>query len=78
MTNALCHSSTVAIIGGGFSGAAVAARALSRPHTDVRVIDDRAALALGITYGDVEHHHILNVPAGNMSFWSDRPSDFLD
>ena len=73
-------SNTIAIVGGGFSGAATAIRLLEAgpPDLDIHILDPRPALGWGIAYGDAHPSHILNVPAARMSLWSDRPRDFLD
>jgi uncharacterized NAD(P)/FAD-binding protein YdhS len=71
---------SIAIIGGGFSGAALAATLLRHGlrGLDVHVVEPRPLLGRGIAYGDADRGHILNVVAGRMSLWSDRPGDFLD
>jgi uncharacterized NAD(P)/FAD-binding protein YdhS len=68
----------VAVIGGGFSGAAIAARLLRSRQVDVDVIEERPRLGLGLAYGDAQDGQILNVPAGRMSFWAEQPTHFLD
>ncbi|MGO9767974.1 MAG: FAD/NAD(P)-binding protein [Roseiarcus sp.] len=68
----------VAVIGGGFSGAAIAARLLRSRQVNVDVIEERPRLGLGLAYGDAQDGQILNVPAGRMSFWAEQPAHFLD
>jgi len=72
---------TLAIIGGGFCGTALAAHLLRRGHTGVRVIVvDRgpsAGRGRGVAYGTQFNGHLLNVQAGNMSMFSDQPEHFL-
>jgi uncharacterized NAD(P)/FAD-binding protein YdhS len=73
---------TVAIVGGGFTGTLVAAQALRRARrvgAAVRVVlvERRGAVGEGVAYGTPEPAHLLNVPAGRMSAWPDRPDDFV-
>ncbi|HEY0190523.1 MAG TPA: FAD/NAD(P)-binding protein, partial [Kofleriaceae bacterium] len=44
----------------------------------VLVFDRAAAFAAGVAYRTVDDRHLLNVPAGKMSAWPDRPDSFLD
>lgn len=73
-------SHSIAIIGGGFSGAALALQLLETgaPGLTIHVAETRPKLGWGIAYGDADPVHILNVPADRMSPWADRPTDFLD
>ena len=70
----------ILIIGAGFSGAVIAAR-LMRQHgtTPVRVhlLNGSGSIARGMAYGTQSSHHVLNVPAGNMSAFDDEPEHFL-
>lgn len=73
---------TVAVVGGGFSGSMTAAQIMRRAGiagTEVRMalIERRGAVGEGLAYGTRETCHLLNVPAGKMSAWPDRPDDFL-
>ena len=79
----LPNAPTVAIIGGGFSGTMVATQLLGRATVErlpmhLLVIDRQASFAEGPAYRTADSRHLLNVPAGNMSAWPDRPSDFYD
>lgn len=74
---------TVAIIGGGFSGTMTAAQLLRQATARGRalrvvVFDRAAAFAAGVAYRTTDDRHLLNVPAGKMSAWPDRPDSFLD
>ena len=70
---------TVAIVGGGFSGAMTAAHLL-RHGGDLRVVlvERRGTVGEGLAYGTLEADHLLNVPAARMSAWPDRPDDFRE
>jgi uncharacterized NAD(P)/FAD-binding protein YdhS len=71
---------TVAIIGGGFTGATLAAHLLRRSSGSISVllIERGARLGRGVAYGTQCLGHLLNVRAGNMSVYPDDPTHFLD
>jgi uncharacterized NAD(P)/FAD-binding protein YdhS/predicted metal-dependent enzyme (double-stranded beta helix superfamily) len=74
---------TVVVVGGGFSGSMTAAQLLrgaERLGMSMRValVERRGTVAEGLAYSTAEPVHLLNVPAGRMSAWPDRPSDFFD
>lgn len=74
---------TVVIVGGGFSGSMTAAQLLRKAKSAgiklrVVVVERRGAVGEGVAYGTRELAHLLNVPAGKMSAWPDRPDDFLN
>lgn len=73
---------TIVVVGGGFSGTMTAAQALRRacrtgPTVNVVLVERRGAIGEGPAYGTRESAHLLNVPAGQMSAWPDRPDDFV-
>src|ERR1700722_20420782 len=70
---------TVAIIGGGFTGATLAAQLLRRSGGSVSVflIERRARLGRGVAYSTECTEHLLNVRARNMSAYPDEPENFL-
>jgi uncharacterized NAD(P)/FAD-binding protein YdhS len=69
---------TIAIVGGGVSGALTAYH-LIRNGAQARVIliDPRPELGLGLAYSTPSYQHLLNVPAGKISALPDQPDHFL-
>jgi uncharacterized NAD(P)/FAD-binding protein YdhS len=70
---------SIAIIGAGFSGTALAVQLLlqaTRP-LDIYLINRSRTFARGLAYGTQSPFHLLNVPAGRMSLFTDQPGDFL-
>jgi uncharacterized NAD(P)/FAD-binding protein YdhS/predicted metal-dependent enzyme (double-stranded beta helix superfamily) len=72
----------VAIVGGGFSGAMVAAQLLRKAAQSdaplhVALIDRQTSIAEGAAYRTPDSRHLLNTPASGMSAWPDRPDDLL-
>jgi uncharacterized NAD(P)/FAD-binding protein YdhS len=70
------------IVGGGFSGSMVAAQLIQRAsqaglRVKISLVERRGTIGDGPAYGTREDAHLLNVPAGKMSAWPDRPEDFL-
>jgi uncharacterized NAD(P)/FAD-binding protein YdhS len=71
---------TIAIVGGGFSGSLLAFHLLNRcgPRDRVLLIERNRHFGLGLAYSTGNPSHLLNVRAGNMSAFSDRPSHFVE
>lgn len=71
---------TIAIIGAGFSGTAVAINLLRRPSGSSRrvILLDRAPAGRGVAYASRAYPYLLNVPAGRMSADTAEPLDFLN
>jgi uncharacterized NAD(P)/FAD-binding protein YdhS len=79
MTTRKEPTKTIAIIGGGVSGALTAFH-LARQGTLARVIliDQRPGFGLGLAYSTPSLRHLLNVPAGKISALPDQPDHFLN
>ncbi len=69
--------SRVAIIGAGFSGTMQAINLLSHDGPHAVIIERRAErIGRGVAYSAAHPAHLLNVRAGNMSAFPDRPDHF--
>jgi uncharacterized NAD(P)/FAD-binding protein YdhS len=70
----------IGIVGAGFSGTLLALHLLRRCPADTRVIliERNARFGPGAAYATGNPSHLLNVPAGRMSAFHDRPRDFID
>ncbi|MFC5371827.1 FAD/NAD(P)-binding protein [Brevundimonas faecalis] len=75
--NDAASSLPVVIVGGGFSGAMLAARLAERGQTST-LIERGDAFGPGVAYSTSNDAHRLNVRAGRMSAVADRPADFID
>ncbi len=71
---------TAAIIGGGFSGATLAAQLLRKSGGTVSIIliERNARLGRGVAYSTRCREHLLNVRARNMSAYPDDPEHFVE
>ena len=67
------------IIGGGFTGSLLYIHLLREapPDTRLYLFDRSGCFGSGLAYGTKHAGHLLNVPAGRMSAFPDRPRDFL-
>ena len=71
-------SQRIVIVGGGASGALMAAHLLrERPaNLSVTIVETRAELGRGLAYSTGNPSHFLNVRAANMSAFADDPDHF--
>lgn len=69
----------VAVIGGGFAGTMVTVALLRAAPAGsvVRLLERSPRPGGGVAYGTGRVEHLLNVPAGKMGAFPDRPGDFL-
>jgi uncharacterized NAD(P)/FAD-binding protein YdhS len=69
----------VAIVGGGFSGVMVALNAAraAPARTRIAIVERREEHGRGTAYAGRPRDAILNVPAGAMGAFPDRPGDFV-
>jgi uncharacterized NAD(P)/FAD-binding protein YdhS len=71
---------TIAIIGGGFSGAALALQLARQAAADSRILvfEPGAQLGLGLAYGTQDPSHRVNARAARMSIVAEQPAHFSD
>lgn len=73
---------TIGIIGAGFSGTALAVNIhhLNKQQRPVEILlfEKRGCLAKGEAYSTPYDYHLLNVRAGEMSAFENKPTDFVD
>ena len=70
---------TVVVVGGGFTGAAVAYHLASRRVPGlglITVVEPRPLLGAGLAYSTADAAHRINVPAAKMSLISEQPGHF--
>ncbi|CAN1548994.1 FAD-dependent urate hydroxylase HpyO, FAD/NAD(P)-binding domain containing protein [Fimbriimonadaceae bacterium] len=70
----------IGIVGGGASGALVAAHLVRSglPKDAISIFDRSGFVGSGAAYGASTENYLLNVPAGKMSAYADEPSHFAD
>lgn len=79
MSNSAAPTFDIAIIGGGFSGCMTLVHCLKQARRPLKVaLFSRSNLARGVAYSTQDMHHLLNVPAHNMSAFPDAPSHFVE
>jgi uncharacterized NAD(P)/FAD-binding protein YdhS len=73
------EKATIAILGGGFTGATLAAQLLRHWANPLRivVIERGPARGRGVAYSTMQGWHLLNVPAGDMSAFADDRGHLL-
>jgi uncharacterized NAD(P)/FAD-binding protein YdhS len=71
---------TICVVGGGFTGAAIAIACLARIRSPFRLvmIERNAQLGRGVAYGSHHPLHLLNVRARDLSIRASQPGDFLN
>ena len=70
----------IGIIGVGFTGTMTAVHLINKASWpfEIILINERQSLNRGIAYNPYSNKHLLNVPAGKMSAYVDKPDHFLD
>jgi uncharacterized NAD(P)/FAD-binding protein YdhS len=63
------------VIGGGYSGTMIAAELARRGIASI-IVDGSGREGQGTAYSTPEDVHLLNVIAGKMGAWADKPEDF--
>lgn len=74
----MARTPTIAVIGGGFAGAATARELLRDHRVEVVLAEPSPRIGRGVAYGAAEPWHLLNSPAGAMSADPRNSGDFLD
>jgi uncharacterized NAD(P)/FAD-binding protein YdhS len=71
---------SITVVGAGFSGTMLSLHLLRHcpSGTHIRLIERNRQFGLGQAYSTENPNHLLNVPAGSMSAFPDRPTHFLD
>ncbi len=68
----------VLIVGGGYSGAILAAELLRRTNVHVTLIERTGFFGQGAAYASRDLAHVLNVRSSRMSAFDEAPQDFTD
>ncbi len=73
-------SLNIGIVGGGFSGIITAVQLIQKAEIPlvISIINERETLCKGIAYNAYSDKHLLNVIAGKMSAFADKPGHFID
>ncbi|MEJ0020771.1 MAG: FAD/NAD(P)-binding protein [Acetobacteraceae bacterium] len=71
---------TIAVVGAGFSGTLLTLHLLRHcpPSTRLIMIERNNQFGRGLAYSTGNPNHFLNVPAGRMSAFHDKPNDFVE
>lgn len=79
MSNITAPTFDIAIIGAGFSGTLTLAQLVKQAKEPLKIaIFSRSNTARGVAYSTQDYHHLLNVPAHNMSAFPDAPDHFVN
>jgi len=74
----LAAHTTIAVVGAGFSGTALALRLLEvRPPVEVLLIERSGVFGRGLAYSTPYDSHLLNVRSGRMSWAPEDPGHFV-
>jgi uncharacterized NAD(P)/FAD-binding protein YdhS len=70
----------IGIVGAGFSGTMTAVHLIDKATEpfEIILINERESFNKGIAYNPYSKKHLLNVQAGKMSAYSEKPDHFLD
>lgn len=70
----------IVVVGGGLSGTLVAVHLLrsAPPGTLITLIERNPPVGRGVAYGTNTCAHLLNVPAGRMGAFAEKPAHFLE
>lgn len=73
-------SQSIAIIGGGASGALVVLNILKQATKPISILwfDKHNVFCKGLAYSTSDENHLLNVRASNMSVFTDEPTHFVN
>jgi uncharacterized NAD(P)/FAD-binding protein YdhS len=73
-------ATSIAIVGAGFSGTLLTLHLLRHcpPTTRIQLIERSRQFGRGQAYSTPNSSHLLNVPAGRMSAFHDKPNHFLE
>ncbi|CAN7502207.1 FAD/NAD(P)-binding protein [Rhizobium sp. LjRoot254] len=73
-------NSDVAVLGAGFSATAMVINLLEHlpPAKTISLVGARSKYGLGVAYSTKDENHRLNVPAGRMSLYADRPDHLVE
>ncbi|GFE70504.1 FAD/NAD(P)-binding protein [Chroococcus sp. FPU101] len=76
----MVKATTIAIIGGGFSGTMVAVQLLRLANCPLKIklIEKRVKIGQGVAYSTPILSHLLNVPVSKMSAFPEIPEHFLN